>query len=137
MQNQIKHRKYALGDFSEWSLNDATRAVAICDFQNGKTDAEQFSARLELLRRNPRLESRPTNEAAEVMKQFYELSNENENEESGEKIQDQTARVCIKTVIEKEKARISIFSNSLYSLFYRLQYIDQTALFLNPYDLKI
>ena len=71
------------------------------------------------------------------MKQFYELSNENEDEESGEKTQDQTARVCIKTVIEKEKARISIFSNGLYSLFYRLQYIVQNALFLNPNLIRI
>ena len=55
------------------------RAVALCDVKNGKTDAEQFSAQMELLERNPDMESRPNNEMAEVVKQFFKLSNETED----------------------------------------------------------
>ena len=94
--------------------------MAICDFQNGKTDAEQFSARLDLLRRNPRLESRPTNEAAEVMKQFYELSNElseSDDEESDENTQDRTAHICIKLSL-KEKRRGFQFSTIVDKMSY-------------------
>ena len=112
MWNQIKARKYATGDFSDWSWNDATRCIAIHDFKTGKTDADQYAARIELLRRNPNLESRPTNEMAEVMKQFYRISNEitesdeESDEESGEK--SQADRICIQTVIARERARVSI-----------------------------
>ena len=57
------------------------RAVAICDVKNGKTDAEQFTARMELLERNPDLESGPNNQMVDVMKRFFELSNETEDDE--------------------------------------------------------
>ena len=81
MQNRIKNRKCARGDFSDWSWNDAMRAVAICDARNGKTDAEQFAARMELLRENPDLETRPSNKMADVMKKFFELSNETDSDD--------------------------------------------------------
>ena len=55
------------------------RAVAIYDAKNGTTDAEQLSARMELLERNPDMESRPNNEMVEVMEQFFKLSNETED----------------------------------------------------------
>ena len=55
------------------------RAVAICDLRNRKTDAEQFTARMELLERNPDLESGPNNQMVDVMKKFFELSNETED----------------------------------------------------------
>ena len=77
--SRIKNRKCARGDFSDWSWNDAMRAVAICDAKNGKTDADQLAARMELLNNNPDLESRPTHEMGTVMKQFFELSNETED----------------------------------------------------------
>ena len=49
---------------------------------------------------------------AEVMKQFYRISNEitesdeESDEESGEK--SQADRICIQTVIARERARVSI-----------------------------
>ena len=55
---QVKNRKCARGDFSDWSWNDAMRCVAISDAKNGKTDDEQFAARMELLASNPNLDSR-------------------------------------------------------------------------------
>ena len=57
------------------------RAVAICDVRNGKTDAEQFTARMELLESNPDLESGPNNQMVDVMKKFFELSNETDSDD--------------------------------------------------------
>ena len=58
LESLIKNRKCARGDYSDWSWNDAMRAVAICDAKNGKTDADQLAARMELLEGNPDLDSR-------------------------------------------------------------------------------
>ena len=90
---------------------------------------------MELLRRNPRLESMPDNERVEVMKQFYKISNdliEPNDDESGEETQDRTDRICIKTVIEREKARISFFNNGshrLYESYSMIQHCPKFAVF--------
>ena len=79
------------------------RAVAICDARNGKTDAEQFSARMELLTENLDLESRPKNQLTELMKQFFELSNETDDSDHEWPFQQSDDRVCIRKVIEQEQ----------------------------------
>ena len=46
------------GDYSEFDTFDILRSIAICDHLND-SDHEQYNARLEILRRNPDLESQP------------------------------------------------------------------------------
>ena len=46
------------GDNSEFDTFDILRSIAICDHLNDSDD-EKYNARLELLRRNPDLESQP------------------------------------------------------------------------------
>ena len=60
-------------------MNDALHSLAIYDAKNGKTDADQFDARMELLKSNPNVDSRPTQEMGTVVKQFFELSNETQD----------------------------------------------------------
>ena len=54
--------------------------MALYQLRKGETDAEQFSERMELLRRNPDLESKPANEMSETVKEFIKLSNQTEED---------------------------------------------------------